>query len=411
MKVLLLNRDDGVSGSGIATLRYALKLREKGIDVKIGVLEKYSTSDLVIKLPRRENILLKIKDFIFKCISKQFYHSNTSIPYSLNLRTKIDLRFINSSDYDLIHIGWINGMLDIESISKINKSIIWTLHDSWPFCGIEHHPNVLTNDRRYIEGYTLKNKPADKIGIDLPRIVWRKKKKYLMNKDITFIAPSEFMKNALESSYLFNRNRCYLIPNFVEDNIFKIYESLDLKNILGIPRDVKVLGFGAAYGMDTPKSIKGTFELLQALEKIQEREKYFLLVFGDASSDFLSKIHIKYFSSGFIKNKQLLAILYNICDCFINPSLVESFGFTTLEAISCGVPVVAFNHSGTKDIIINEENGLLVPPYDIEGFASAIKQCCDFPFNRELISKKAHEKYSADNIVNLLIETYQKATE
>ena len=79
-------------------------------------------------------------------------------------------------------------MLSIKDISKIQKPIVWTTHDSWICCGAEHHPNILENDSRYINGYSKKNKPLTTKGIDICKKIWLKKKKYLNKKNITFIA-------------------------------------------------------------------------------------------------------------------------------------------------------------------------------------------------------------------------------
>jgi len=45
---------------------------------------------------------------------------------------------INEHQAPLVHLHWINNLLSIEDIGKINKLIVWTLHDMWPFSGIEH---------------------------------------------------------------------------------------------------------------------------------------------------------------------------------------------------------------------------------------------------------------------------------
>lgn len=60
-------------------------------------------------------------------------------------------------------------------------------------------------------------------------------------------------------------------------------------------------------------------------------------------------------------------------DVFFNPSVTESFGNVTLEAMACGLPVVAAAAIGTSSLVRDGENGLLVEPSDIEGFANALE--------------------------------------
>ncbi len=52
---------------------------------------------------------------------------------------------------------------------------------------------------------------------------------------------------------------------------------------------------------------------------------------------------------------------------FINPALTEPFGLTLLEAGATGLPIVATNDGGPRDIIANCRNGLLIDPLDGQG--------------------------------------------
>lgn len=69
----------------------------------------------------------------------------------------------------------------------------------------------------------------------------------------------------------------------------------------------------------------------------------------------------------------------------------ETFGIGTLEAMSCGVPVVGFNWGGQAEFIEHGVDGWLVTPGDIDGLAEGIRWALS---NRKEISKKAREKAS-----------------
>ncbi len=58
---------------------------------------------------------------------------------------------------------------------------------------------------------------------------------------------------------------------------------------------------------------------------------------------------------------------------FVNPALTEPFGITLLEASAAGLPVVATNDGGPRDIIENCQNGILVDATDPKAIASAVK--------------------------------------
>ena len=61
---------------------------------------------------------------------------------------------------------------------------------------------------------------------------------------------------------------------------------------------------------------------------------------------------------------------YQLADCYVAPSVYEGFGMTPLEAMACGCPVVAADASCTPEVV--GDAVLLVPPYDIAGFAAHI---------------------------------------
>ena len=82
---------------------------------------------------------------------------------------------------------WIQGeMISIEEIGRIKKPIVWTMHDSWPFCGAEHHPNGL-HDLRYVEGYKRQNRNSFNEGIDLDKLTWEGNLR--IGKTICFLFP------------------------------------------------------------------------------------------------------------------------------------------------------------------------------------------------------------------------------
>lgn len=423
MKILHLNYTDAGGGSANAALNLVENQNKDGIDAKLGVIQKQTVSPQVKSILKNRDLFEKIitgaadtLKFVFSYMGIYnsrlpifFFKTTNGIQHSKNNKTLADIKWINNSDFDIVHLHWINAdMLSIKDIAKIKKPIVWTMHDSWPFCGAEHHPNVLENDNRYQTGYYKKNKPKSTHGIDLCRKVWNKKRKFLQKKDIVFISPSTWERDCLKQSKLFSDKRCCVIPNIVQKDIFKPIDKIAVRNFLQIPNNKKIIGFGAAYDVDNPRGIKGSYYLLQLLQKLPVSDDYFLVIFGSVSADFASKISVPFFASGFVHNPIFLAQLYNACDCFINPSLIESFGLTTCESICCGVPVAAFDFGGTKDIIEHETNGYLAKPYDVDDLLEGVEYCIE---NYETLSinclEKVKKDFDNDKIIKQHLEVYE----
>jgi glycosyltransferase involved in cell wall biosynthesis len=72
---------------------------------------------------------------------------------------------------------------------------------------------------------------------------------------------------------------------------------------------------------------------------------------------------------GFIPYGEL-PLWYNAADLFVFPSLYEGFGLPPLEAMACGVPVIASHASSLPEVV--GEAGSLVDPLDVEGLAGAM---------------------------------------
>ena len=423
MKILLVNFTDIGGGAAIAAVRLVNALNEHGFYARLGVENKKTSNPYVFELPRKKYSKLyklgkKLFEFtnrIFHPITKRLPNPNkfkttNGILHTTNFKSETDINWINNSDFDIVNLHWISGTICNKDISKIKKPIVWTMHDSWPCCGAEHHPNVIENDTRWKEGYYKSNKPRSTKGQDLCRKVWNQKKKYLSNKNIMFTAPSKWEVDVLKSSALFGHCECKLIPNIIDHSIFYPKDKESIRNIYNIPKDKIILGFGAAYDIDNPKSMKGSYYLIDALNKLKNHEKFYIIIFGPASDSFTNKIKIPFFASGYISNPIILASLYNSCDCVINPSLIENLPTTCLESICCGVPVVAFDVGGTSDIVVHKQTGYLAEPYKPEQLVEGVEWCVQ---NKKILSKNCIEKslknFDTDKTVNAMINVYKES--
>ena len=65
-------------------------------------------------------------------------------------------------------------------------------------------------------------------------------------------------------------------------------------------------------------------------------------------------------------------LFYAAADLFVIPSLYEGFGFTPLEAMSCGTPVISSRTSSLIEIV--DSGGVLFEPEDVVGLAEAMFQ-------------------------------------
>jgi D-inositol-3-phosphate glycosyltransferase len=109
---------------------------------------------------------------------------------------------------------------------------------------------------------------------------------------------------------------------------------------------------------------------------------------------------------------QLMPSWYRSADLTVCTPWYEPFGLTPLEAMACGVPVVAYAVGGITDTVVDGVTGLLVPPRDRDALATALAGLLASPSRmRELSAaavRRAREHYSWDRTVDQMLAIYRK---
>ncbi|MGD9799775.1 MAG: glycosyltransferase family 4 protein [Parvularculaceae bacterium] len=107
-----------------------------------------------------------------------------------------------------------------------------------------------------------------------------------------------------------------------------------------------------------------------------------------------------------------LARAYASADIFFNPSVTETFGNVTLEAMACGVPSLCAAASGSRSLVDDGGTGLLVADAkDVAGFAKALVALAGDPDRRRMMAGNARIKsdgFDWDAILDRLIRDYQE---
>ncbi len=101
-------------------------------------------------------------------------------------------------------------------------------------------------------------------------------------------------------------------------------------------------------------------------------------------------------------------------DVFFNPSITETFGNVTLEAMASGLPVVAAGAAGSASLVSDGETGRLVPPGDARAYAEAIAPYCTDDNLRRVhgeVGEVKSREYSWDAINSVVAETYLRLVE
>lgn len=319
--------------------------------------------------------------------------------------TKLD----EYKEADIVHFHWINnGFISINTFSKIDKPIVWTFRDMWPFTGGCHYDN---NCGKYANG--CGNCPILKsnLPLDLSLLTFNKKKKHFKD-NIYPVAVSKWIKEEAFKGYLFKNRKIKVIYNGVDTSLFKPIDKSMAREILDLPLDKKIVLFGAINSeKDRRKGFNEIKEALNIIDKSNNGE-YFFAMFGNPSgnSNFNFE-NIKSKSFGYINNDTMLKLLYSAADVFVSPSLQEAFGKTVLESMACGTPVVAFNSSSLNEAITHGKNGYLSKPFSSDDLARGIIWILEDNDRRQVLSEKAKIEIKSRFEIKLIAQQYKNLYE
>lgn len=345
--VLHLNYTDTHSGAATAALRiHDSLLQKQGESILSYVKFSHQTRNdypNIIQNTNLENFCALASCYIDRAITK-LEQSVNPILHSSGLLSSIYLSKLKKLNPDLFHLHWVQGgSLSLSSISSIRQPIVWSLHDSWPFLGCEHHP-LSPTDPSITQGYSQKRSTMFPININLNSIISNKKLKlYRAKNNMVFVAPSKFMYKLARESYLLRGMKIIYIPHPIDTNRFQPVNKALARKILGLPQEKFLIG---SYGVGSTASFnKGSDFAFDILNKLASLDIPFSFVTTAAGSLKCSYI----FNLPYLHDVYSQVLFYSAIDVFLITSRIESFSLSAQESLACGTPVVGFNTGALQD--------------------------------------------------------------
>jgi len=216
-------------------------------------------------------------------------------------------------------------------------------------------------------------------------------------------------------NYFGKKDKFVVIPNFIKSlDICKQDTSMQDTN----HTSSKANGYHFC-SVGSLRKIKGYDILLKAFYKaFKDNDYVFLKIAGSGplkkELEQLSKdlsLTKKVGFLGNLKKEEVYKLLEN-SDCFVCSSLFETFGISIIEALSSGLPVIATSCGGPEDTI-DETNGILIPPNDVEELSKALLWIYQnhSTFDRERIKKDAMVNFGEKTVVAKLVNLYIQTLE
>jgi L-malate glycosyltransferase len=303
-------------------------------------------------------------------------------PYELSLVTKL-VELAETRGLDLIHA-----------------------HYAVPHASSAYLAKQILNSGRLKTVTTLHGTDITLVGSDpsFHRVV-----KFAIERSDGVTAVSRYLMNRTIEEFDIRRE-IRVIPNFVD--VLRPSQNLDLcsRDALA-PNGEKILMHASNF-----RPVKRIADVVRIFARVRERVPAKLVLIGDGPERlFIQQLvrELKLTSDvQFMGEQDQLEPLFLCADLFLLPSEQESFGLTALEAMNCGVPVIATSIGGLPEVITHGETGYLFPVGDVADMAASAVALLTDPARHGLFKaqarKRAKQFFNADQIIPLYESYYEE---
>ncbi|NEP22339.1 glycosyltransferase family 4 protein [Moorena sp. SIO3I6] len=381
MNVLHINQSDISGGAAIAGYRLHQGLLAKGIDSRLLVGTVKTKSDRVAHVSRR----YRLENQLFR-LTWGFGFNDLNLISSFDIPKHNFYKNANVINFHNLHTNYFN-YLAIPSLTK-EKPAVLTLHDMWSFTG---HCAYSYDCDRWKIGCGKCPYPATYPAIkkDNTHLEWRLKNWVYSRSNITIVTPSNWLTKQAEQSML-NRFPVHHIPYGIDTEAYQPLDTEQCRSLLGIPKNKKVLMFGAVSFND---SRKGSDLLLKALSLLPKslKAETVLLTMGSSGEGISEAVEMQTLNLGYVSSDRLKSIAFSAADLFIFPTRADNLPLVLQESMACGTPMVSFKIGGVPDLVRPGITGYLAVPEDTEDFSNGIVQLLEDGKVREEMSQNCRE--------------------
>lgn len=408
LKVLHVCEADLLGGGSIAAFRLHQGLVRAGVDSRMLVIKKMSQDNRVILgTPGRLSLAMRLS---VKC--NRLFRSWTGFARKRHYvkYPGFGAGVLGRSPHfrwaDVVHLHWVyRDVLSVSDIARIPVPVVWTTHELWCISDAVIH-YYGEGDRAY-EQKEIPRRPSTIVErvIRLHRLFWWGNRKQWV------IGPSRWVAQLASTSPYYDANKTRYIGHYIDTNEWKPGNKAEARKKLDLPLYDRVCVFGATN--IERNSIKGLDLILEAIKIFSTRypeQRVTFVCFGNSKDILgLKEVGIKQLGK---QTPEEVRLLYQAADCCLVASRVETFCLVVQEAMSCGVPCVAFPVGGIPEMIKHKESGYLVRPFDVDDYVAGMWWVMEREARLRDLQRAARESilsnYGEDNTIQAHIELYKE---
>lgn len=303
-----------------------------------------------------------------------------------------------------LHGYYLNVEILFRYLAQIQIPIVWTLHDCWPFTGHCSHFMRVKCERWKSECFSCPNKKGYPASYLLDRSTHNyniKKRIFTSVDNVTIVTPSKWLESNIKQSFL-KQHSLTTIYNGTDLNIFKPTDCWTFGDRLQIKNCKVILGVASVW-----TKWKGIEDFLSLSKMLSKDYRIILVGLNDKQ---ISSLPENIIGVKRTENVKQLAELYSIADVFVNPTYVDNFPTTNIEALACGTPVITYKTGGSPESI-DLDTGIVIEQGNILQLKSAIEHVAS---NKELYTaacrKRAEKHYDKNERFNDYVELFNRLT-
>lgn len=364
MKVLIINEVCGIGSHGKICADIAKDYLKENNEVKVAygrdVYVPNDCKDFAVRIGTDFGV--KLHGVYTRIFDRHGFGSR--------IATSKFLKWAEEYNPDLLWLHNIHGYyINVEMLfrwikSRTNMRVKWTLHDCWAFTGHCAYFSMARCEKWKTECSNCPNKsmyPKSLVFDNSKSNYERKKLAFTGVKDMTLIVPSNWLANLVKQSFLCEYP-VEVVYNKINKEIFKPTEC-DFREKYDLKDKKIVLGVASVW-----EERKGLDDFVKLSDMLSDDYKIVLVgLTKEQAAELPSCILAIERTNG----QKELAGIYSTADIYVNPSKEETFGMTTIEALSCGTQAVVYKDTACEEIA-NEYGAIAVPYADVDALYEAI---------------------------------------
>lgn len=370
---------DSDGGAAKATYRLHSELRAQGVDGRLHVLRKGTDDPSVVPVTAHARFGALASELAprLDLLPMKLAHPKARAFWSPGWYGSVDpLKLPGVAEADVFCLYWVTrGLLGIRQIERLlatGKPVIWRLSDMWPFTGGCHYS---AGCDRFMAECGRCPQLRSHGESDLSRWMLASKLRRWRKGNLSVVTPSRWMAELARKSSLFAERPIHVIPTGVDTKLFRPIDRATARDMLGLPHDQPLVLYGATSALTDTR--KGSDAIVDAFRTLYDmRDAYRILpglaLFGTSQLPSGLPADVPVYPLGIIRDEAMLPIVYSACDIFAAPSREENLANSVLEAMACGLPIIAYKVGGMVDAVEHGQTGLLVDPTDKNAMAEAL---------------------------------------